>query len=66
MLYYFLDLKKAFDTVKHTILLRKLQINGIRGTGLKWFVSYLSDRYQTVQLFYSNLKLIQNGVPQGF
>ena len=34
---------------------------------LDWFVSYLSDRYQTVQIgtFYSNLKLIEYGVSQG-
>ena len=44
----FLDLKKAFNTVDHQILLRKLYLYGIRGNILKWFESYLSDRSQYV------------------
>ena len=40
----FLDLKKAFDLVPHTILLSKLNKLGINNTALDWFSSYLSDR----------------------
>ena len=44
----YIDLKKAFDTVQHQILLYKLQPYGIRGIALEWFDSYLSKRKQFV------------------
>jgi hypothetical protein len=44
----FLDLKKAFDTVQHDILLRKFEKFGVTGTSLRWFASYLSNRKQCV------------------
>ena len=59
----FLDIKKAFDTVNHTILLHKLEKYGIQEIVLKWF----SSRKQYVQYdgYKSDVKKISHGVPQG-
>ena len=63
----FIDLKKAFDTVNHTILLGKLERYGIRGLPLQWIASYLSDRrqYVTINGQCSAPKNVNVGVPQG-
>ena len=50
----FLDLKKAFDTVTPSILIRKMYAYDIRGNILKWFESYLADRSQYVAYDGSN------------
>ena len=46
----YLDLAKAFDTISHTILCKKLQKAGIRGKILDWFVSYLQNRKHRVKI----------------
>ena len=63
----FLDLRKAFDTVNHSILLSKLKYYGIKNETLNWFSSYLSSRYQRVEInnHISLPLLIKDGVPQG-
>ena len=63
----FLDIKKAFDSVNHDILLKKLRHYGINGNVYKWFQSYLSNRYQSTKLGkrISIALLILWGVPQG-
>ena len=64
----FLDLRRAFDTVDHCILLSKLQKYSVRGSAYKWFSSYLADRSQTVCYQFissTNDCLTSRGVPQG-
>ena len=63
----FIDLRKAFDTVNHDILLLKLEHYGVRDNMLNWFKSYLSNRKQYVYLngVSSDIKEISCGVPQG-
>ena len=63
----FLDLAKAFDTVSLPILLRKLELFGIRGKALEWFSSYLCRRRQCVRVgsLVSDMENINFGVPQG-
>ena len=63
----FLDLKKAFDTINHSILLKKLNHYGIRGIINDWFSLYLLGRSQVTEID-SNLSTINKiscGVPQG-
>jgi len=63
----YLYLKKAFETVAHSILLHKMYNYGIRGIVYDWFKSYLSNRlqYTAVQHFTSDNAAVTCGVPQG-
>ena len=63
----FCDLKKAFDTCNHKILISKLEKYGIKNIELTWFKSYLENRKQFVSIKEkcSPLLDITLGVPQG-
>ena len=63
----FLDFAKALNTVKHQILLSKLENYGIRGPAKDWFESYLKNRHQIVKIgdTLSDKMQIVCGVPQG-
>ena len=50
----FIDLSKAFDTVYHKLLLRKMEHCSIRGNAVLWFTIYLSYRTQYVSLNHTN------------
>lgn len=63
----FLDLSKAFDTLNHHILLKKLEAYGIRGVANDFLHSYLTDRQQQVMISgtKSTTCTVNCGVPQG-
>ena len=63
----FVDFQKAFDTVNHQLLLKKLPGYGIKNHELGWFENYLTSRCQSA--VYGNAQSapqqIKSGVPQG-
>ena len=63
----YLDLKKAFDTVNHSLLLRKLSAYGMDSKCVKWFRSYLTHRTQctTIGEVSSTQRSVTVGIPQG-
>ena len=65
----YLDFRKAFGSVSHSILLSKLQIMGITGVLLNWFRAYLSRRSKIVSVNRQHSGLlpcsVTSGVPQG-
>ena len=63
-----LDLSAAFDTIGHSTLLSCLRIwFGVSSSVLKWFTSYLTDRYQSIKIgsILSYVCKLLFGVPQG-
>ena len=63
----FVDIKKAFDSISHTILINKLEKYGIRGPPLRLLSSYLADResYVACGLAKSENRISNIGIPQG-
>ena len=63
----FLDLKKAFDTVDHEILLNKLENCNLSHDAITWFRSYLEHRQQCVKInsTQSSIQTCRIGIPQG-
>ena len=62
-----IDLRKAFEVVRHDILLKKLENAGIRGTILNWFTSFMTGRkHQTlINSTLSDSLLMKTGIPKG-
>ena len=63
----FIDLKKAFDTIDHNVILKKLRNYGVDLNSLKWFESYLTNRTQKCRVndHLSKTNPVTCGVPQG-
>ena len=64
----FIDLSKAFDTVDHSTLLKKLELYGITDRNYSWIKSYLSNRLQYIQIdenIRTEFCVVKCGVPQG-
>ena len=64
----FIDLKKAFDTSDHSILIKKIESYGFRNTASLWFRNYLSERRKYVSINGVDSEEVEviSGVPQGW
>ena len=63
----FIDLQKAFDTIDHQILLRKIKYLGFSKNTITWFKSYLCERKFkiSINISYSSPASLLCGIPQG-
>ena len=63
----FIDFRKAFDMVDHSLLINKLSFYRFSHKSLSWFQSYLSTRFQTIKSDHgpSEFSQLLSGVPQG-
>ena len=62
-----LALSVTFNPISHQILVDRLTTIGVGGTVYQWFVHYLADRMQFVQIqnYRSENSIVHHGVPQG-
>ena len=63
----FIDLRKAFDSLDHCLLLQRISDLGVHCQVLEWFKNYLTDRYHRVKAagIFSSWRLMKGGIPQG-
>ena len=59
---FFFNLPKAFDTINHDILIKKLNSYGIRGIAIEWLKNYLTSRLQYVSINRTNSSFCQLSV----
>ena len=63
----FIDLSEAVDNIDHTILISKPEHYGVENNELQWFISYMHNRQQYVEIenIKSTTETITTGVHQG-
>ena len=63
----FIDLRKAFDSLGHSLLLQRISELGVHSTVVEWFIDYLSNRCHRIKssATFSSWRLMKGGIPQG-